>query len=95
MCLNFLPWTRVTGGSSLRCRLPKLRSSLRKNDLHELYFMCDDLLATMKSLKGKKVGCGPVHEERWGSVTTIVLPGGGKIGLYQAKHRRRSRAEIG
>jgi hypothetical protein len=32
------------------------------------------------------VGCGPVHEERWGSVTTIVLPGGGKIGLYQAKH---------
>jgi len=22
-------------------------SSLRKNDLHELYFMCDDLLATM------------------------------------------------
>ncbi|MFY9661850.1 MAG: extradiol dioxygenase [Terriglobales bacterium] len=57
-----------------------------KNDLHELYFMCDDLLATMKSLKGKKVGCGPVHEERWGSVTTIVLPGGGKIGLYQAKH---------
>src|SRR6266850_2647025 len=26
-----------------------------KNDLHELYFMCDDLKATMESLKGKEV----------------------------------------
>ena len=57
-----------------------------KNDVHELYFMCDDLKATMESLKGKKVKCGPVHEERWGSLTSISLPGGGKIGLYQPKH---------
>jgi catechol 2,3-dioxygenase-like lactoylglutathione lyase family enzyme len=57
-----------------------------KNDLHELYFMCDDLNATMESLKGKSVKCGPVNEERWGSLTTISLPGGGKIGLYQPKH---------
>ncbi len=26
-----------------------------KNDLHELYFMCDDLKLTMESLKRKKV----------------------------------------
>ncbi len=57
-----------------------------KNDVHELYFMCDDLKATMESLAGKKVKCGPVKEERWGSLTTIVLPGGGKVGLYQPKH---------
>ena len=57
-----------------------------KNDLHELYFMCDDLQETMKSLKEKKVTCGPVKEERWGSLTTILLPGGGNIGLYQPKH---------
>jgi len=57
-----------------------------KNDLHELYFMCDDLKATMESLKGKKVKCGLVQEERWGSLTTILLPGGGKVGLYQPKH---------
>jgi len=48
--------------------------------------MCDDLKATMESLKTKKVKCGPVKEERWGSLTTISLPGGGKIGLYQPKH---------
>jgi hypothetical protein len=57
-----------------------------KNDLHELYFMCDDLNSTMDSLKAKNVTCGAVKEERWGSLTTIALPGGGKIGLYQPKH---------
>jgi hypothetical protein len=54
--------------------------------LHELYFMCDDLKLTMDSLKGKKVQCGSVKEEGWGSLATIVLPGGGRIGLYQPKH---------
>jgi diadenosine tetraphosphate (Ap4A) HIT family hydrolase len=32
-----------------------------KNDAHELYFMCDDLKASMKSLQGSKVKCGPVQ----------------------------------
>jgi catechol 2,3-dioxygenase-like lactoylglutathione lyase family enzyme len=57
-----------------------------RGNLHELYFMCDDLKLTMESLKGQKVKCGSVKEERWGSLTTILLPGGGKIGLYQPKH---------
>lgn len=48
--------------------------------------MCDDLKTTMESLQGEKVNCGPVKQERWGSLTTIVLPGGGKIALYQPKH---------
>lgn len=56
------------------------------NDRHELYFMCDDLKATVASLKASKVECGAVREERWGSLTTIALPGGGKIGVYQPKH---------
>src|ERR1035441_10849224 len=59
-----------------------------KNDRHELYFMCDDLKSTMESLRQKKVECGAIKEERWGTVTTIALPGGGKIGLYQPNHRR-------
>jgi hypothetical protein len=57
-----------------------------QNDKHELYFMCDNLKAEMESLKNQKVHCGPVKEERWGSLTTFTLPGGGKIGLYQPKH---------
>jgi catechol 2,3-dioxygenase-like lactoylglutathione lyase family enzyme len=56
------------------------------NNKHELYFMCDDLAAEMSALAAKGVACGEVHQERWGSITTIPLPGGGKIGLYEPKH---------
>jgi catechol 2,3-dioxygenase-like lactoylglutathione lyase family enzyme len=52
----------------------------------ELYFMCDDLKATVKMLKDKNVACGPVSDERWGTKTTIRLPSGGEVGLYQPKH---------
>jgi catechol 2,3-dioxygenase-like lactoylglutathione lyase family enzyme len=57
-----------------------------ENDLHELYFMCDYLKAEMAALKKKGVKCSEVHEERWGLITRMRLPGGGKIGLYQPKH---------
>jgi catechol 2,3-dioxygenase-like lactoylglutathione lyase family enzyme len=57
-----------------------------RNDVHELYFMCDDLKAEMAALAEKQVRCSEVKEERWGSVTKIRLPGGGEVGLYQPKH---------
>jgi catechol 2,3-dioxygenase-like lactoylglutathione lyase family enzyme len=57
-----------------------------KNDLHELYFMCDDLTATMESLTHQHVKFGTIKQERWGILTEIELPGGGKVGLYQPKH---------
>jgi len=57
-----------------------------KNGAHELYLMCDDLRAEMASLGQKGVACSEVQEQRWGSITTIHLPGGGKLGLYQPKH---------
>jgi catechol 2,3-dioxygenase-like lactoylglutathione lyase family enzyme len=57
-----------------------------KNGPHELYFLCDNLKSEMASLAKKGVACSDVHEERWGSITRIRLPGGGEIGLYQPKH---------
>lgn len=56
------------------------------NDKHELYFMCDDLKAEMASLAKEGVQCSQPHEERWGSITKMRLPGGSEIGLYQPKH---------
>ena len=56
------------------------------NDVHELYFMCDDLKTEMLALAAKGVPCSDVQEARWGSITKISLPGGGQVGLYQAKH---------
>lgn len=57
-----------------------------QNGRHELYLMCDDLQTEMSSLKAKGIVCSDVHQERWGSLTSIRLPGGGDVGLYQPKH---------
>src|SRR5438128_347503 len=46
-----------------------------------LYLMCDDLPATIASLKAKNVACSAVEEERWGIHTSILLPSGSEIGL--------------
>jgi len=51
-----------------------------------LYLMCDDVRKTVKELEAKKVRCAGISEERWGLRTTIALPGGGEIGLYQPTH---------
>ena len=58
----------------------------QENDRHELYLVCDDLKAEISALQGKGIQCSKVHEERWGSITRIRLPGGGQVGLYQPKH---------
>jgi hypothetical protein len=57
-----------------------------KNDQHELFLMCDDLVATLRDLKSKHVTVSDVREQRWGNLASLILPGGGKIGLYEPKH---------
>jgi hypothetical protein len=51
-----------------------------------LYLMCDDLTTEVESLVARGVSCTPVEEARWGSITKIVQPGSGTIGLYQPRH---------
>ena len=53
---------------------------------HELYLMCDDLKATIEELSDKGVQCSAITEAPWGLNTSIHLPGGGELGLYQPKH---------
>ena len=57
-----------------------------ENDVHELFLMCDDVQALIAELRKKKVECSEVDEQRWGSITRLTLPGGGKLGIYQPKH---------
>jgi hypothetical protein len=52
----------------------------------ELYFMCDELVAEIRTLEEKGVACSAVEEARWGSLTKFRLPGGGEVGLYQPRH---------
>jgi hypothetical protein len=57
-----------------------------KNDKHELYLMCDDIAATLKELKSKNVKVSDLSKQRWGTLASFTLPGGGKIGVYQPSH---------
>jgi len=57
-----------------------------KNDLHEMYFTCENLKSEMATLAKTGARFGEVSEQQWGTLTTILLPGGGRIGLYQPKH---------
>lgn len=51
-----------------------------------LYLMCDDLQGFVSSLAAKNVNCTAITEEPWGIKTTVILPSGGELGLYQPKH---------
>lgn len=52
-----------------------------------LYLMCDDLNATMRLLETKGVRCSKAMTADWGNSTTVRLPSGGEIGLYQPTHQ--------
>ena len=54
---------------------------------HQLSFMCDDLDATIDELRAKGIEIqGEPQNERWGITTTMVLPGGLDVMLYQPRH---------
>jgi len=54
---------------------------------HRLYFMCDDIQATVAELKRKGVEfASEVSDQGWGLVTTMRVPGAEDIALYQPRH---------
>ncbi len=58
-----------------------------ENGRCDLYFMCDDVQATVAQMKAKGVEVvRPVSDQGWGLVTAIRIPGGGEMGLYQPRH---------
>src|SRR4029077_5806432 len=58
-----------------------------KNGHHELYLMCADLDVTLAELKRKGVRIGDeIHDERWGRLANMTLPGGGELSIYEPRH---------
>ena len=51
-----------------------------------VYLMCDDLAELIRTLGAKGVTCTEVSQAPWGMKTTVRLPSGGEIGLYQPSH---------
>ena len=65
----------------------------RQNDLHEFYLMCEDVGTLIKAMKKRGITCGPPQDMGWGVLTQLVLPGGGKLGVYQPRHARPKAAK--
>ncbi|MBI1757219.1 MAG: extradiol dioxygenase [Fimbriimonas ginsengisoli] len=53
---------------------------------HILYLMTDDLHAEIELLRAQGVECGELGSAEWGSWTTLPLPSGAEIGLYEPTH---------
>lgn len=51
----------------------------------DLHLMCDDLASTVANLRARGVATGRVTDEGHGFCTTIRLPSGAQIGLYEPR----------
>jgi catechol 2,3-dioxygenase-like lactoylglutathione lyase family enzyme len=79
-----------SGGGWLIFRLPPAELGVHGGDngFHQLYFICDDVEAFIAALAAKGVESGAVEAEAWGRITYVPLPGGGRLGVYEARHAR-------
>jgi hypothetical protein len=59
-----------------------------KNDSHELYLMCENVEEFVNDMQARDVAVSDVHDEGWGLLTRVTLPGGGTIGVYEPRHAR-------
>jgi catechol 2,3-dioxygenase-like lactoylglutathione lyase family enzyme len=78
------------GGGWLIFRLPPSEVAVHPADTSgaaELYLVCDDVDGTVADLGARGVSFdGAVSDQGWGRLVTIRLPGGGRLGLYEARH---------
>jgi predicted enzyme related to lactoylglutathione lyase len=93
---DVLEWKHVdAGGGWLIFALPPSELAAHPSEgetHHELYFLCDDIASTVVALRSKGITVRGEPEDRgWGIATTIVLPGGVEVGLYEPRHPTATR----
>ncbi len=79
------------GGGWLIFGLPPSEVAIHpssRNDKHEFYLICSDIEAFVAEMKRRGVACSPIQVLRWGKLIELRLPGGGKLGVYEALHAR-------
>lgn len=59
---------------------------------HELYLMCDDMDGFLAEMRARGVPAAAPTEQRWGILTQITLPSGGKLGVYEPRHASPQKA---
>ena len=64
----------------------------KRNGTHDISFMCDDIHATVKELRGRGVEfTREVRDDGFGWTTEFVAPGALRLMLYQPKYRTGGR----
>lgn len=79
------------GGGWLIFALPPSELAVHpadENGRHELYFLVDDLRSFISAMRKRNIQTSRVSAQRWGRITEVTLPGGGKIGVYEPRHAR-------
>jgi hypothetical protein len=66
-----------------------------KNDKHELFLMCKDVQAFVAAMAKRGVACAAIQDQGWGVLTSLTLPGGGKLAVYQPRHKHPGAAKKG
>lgn len=83
-------WAHVDAGEGwLIFALPPAELGVHPGETakHELSLMCDDVRATLADLAAKGVGArGEPQDMGFGVGTTVVLPGGVEVLLYEPRH---------
>jgi hypothetical protein len=79
------------GGGFLLFALPPSEFAIHEadaNDAHELYLMCENMADFLEAMEEVGVAFSEPTNRGWGTMTSLVLPGGGKLGVYQPHHAR-------
>ena len=79
------------GGGWLIFKLPPAEVAVHPSEgaaAHELYLMCDDIDETVAELGAQGVEFADIAEEQWGRVSSLRLPGGSDLGIYEPRHPR-------
>ena len=87
-----LGWRHVDAGDGwLIFALPAAELAVHPSDgatRHELAFMCGDIAATLAELRGRGIEARDEPEDLgFGIGTSLVLPGGVEVLLYEPRHR--------
>ena len=81
------------GGGWLVFALPPSEIAFHPSETsnkHEIYLMCEDIASFSSRVSAHGVKCTEVKDEGWGLLSSVTLPGGGVIGVYEPKHERPS-----
>jgi catechol 2,3-dioxygenase-like lactoylglutathione lyase family enzyme len=55
---------------------------------HEIYLMVNDVQNFVATMKSRGVNCTEPRDQGWGVLTSLSLPGGGALGVYEPRHAR-------